>query len=174
MERSNAASSQLSTGCNLAIPALMNRMSIWPNAWLMVCANARCAARSVESDPTTCTSAPNCSRATSRVCGLAPVTITRAPSLANWRAVSRPMPVVPPVIRVRLPFSLSISELAHNLVEEPRAPLGLVDPDLDEAGCRHVAMPLACFVCETLETGELPVIVEQVGQHIPRRETIAV
>src|SRR6266536_1773462 len=31
--------------------------------------------------------------------------MTRAPSRKNWRAVSRPMPVVPPVMSARLPAS---------------------------------------------------------------------
>jgi hypothetical protein len=42
------------------------------------------------------------------VAGLLPLVATRAPSARNWRAVSRPMPLVPPAIRARLPLSLSM------------------------------------------------------------------
>jgi hypothetical protein len=47
-------------------------------------------------------------RAAPRVAGFLPVMATRAPSRRKRRAVSRPIPLVPPVMSARLSLSLSI------------------------------------------------------------------
>jgi hypothetical protein len=42
--------------------------------------------------------------------------------------------------------SVAWSDLAARFIEEPHAPLGLVDPHLDEARCRHIVFLVAELV----------------------------
>src|SRR5262249_8471966 len=49
-------------------------------------------------------------RAESKLALLSPVIATRAPSSKNRRAVSSPIPLVPPVIKARFPRSLGMTE----------------------------------------------------------------
>jgi hypothetical protein len=70
-------------------------------------------AASPVSDWMTSTSLPSSLRAASMPFGLLPVTATLAPSARNCLAVSKPMPLVPPVIRARLPFNLLITVLLY-------------------------------------------------------------
>jgi hypothetical protein len=41
--------------------------------------------------------------------GLVPMIASGAPFAINWRAVSKPIPIVPPVTSAHLPFNLSIA-----------------------------------------------------------------
>src|SRR4030095_3848456 len=56
--------------------------------------------------------------------------------------------------------------LSPRLVQEPDAPLGLVDPDLDQAGRRHVVVLLADGVRLAHARGELLVVVAPLRQHV--------
>ena len=105
IERSKRASPHCSSGRKSPIPALTNRMSRPPKPSRTASATAFRAATSPASARIASTS-PSSVRAASSVSRLLPVMATRAPSLRNWRAVSNPMPPVPPVIRARLLPSL--------------------------------------------------------------------
>ena len=105
-ERSKALSSHFSSGAISAIPALMKRISSRPNSLRIVSATCFWPDAFPASDAITSTRlSPSSLRAASRVCSSLPVIATRAPSSRNCRAVSSPMPLVPPVIRAFLFFS---------------------------------------------------------------------
>src|SRR5580765_7252836 len=111
-ERSTAASSHCSIGRRSATPALTTRTSSPPKAWPIVLARAACAATCPASDATTSAPEPSVFPAASSVLGLLPVIATRAPSARNSCAVARPIPVVPPVMRARLPLRRFMSDPA--------------------------------------------------------------
>src|SRR5262249_10293200 len=80
-------------------------------------------------------------RAASKPVLLRPVIATRAPSSKNRRAVSNPIPLVPPVIRARFPWSLGMTEDCIKGVKwkHVRAEADLAQPgDLhhDDGSCR--------------------------------------
>ena len=108
-ERSKPASSHRSSGRKSPTPALTNSTSRPPKARSTASAIDRWPATSPASARITVTSSPSSARVASMPAGLVPVTATRAPSARNCRAASRPMPLVPPVIRARLPSSLFMS-----------------------------------------------------------------
>jgi hypothetical protein len=95
-----------SSGPISAIPALTKRMSSRLNSLRIVSATSFCPWASPAFDAINSTpSLPNSLRATSRLSWLRAVIAMRAPSLRNSRAVSSPMPLVPPVINAFLLFS---------------------------------------------------------------------
>src|SRR5258705_10723218 len=63
---------------------------------------------------------------------------------------------------------------APSLVEEPDSPLRLVDPDLDQARRRHVAMLVADDVGLAHPRGERLVVLAQLRKHVAGRHVIAV
>src|SRR5258705_13976611 len=63
---------------------------------------------------------------------------------------------------------------AAGLVEEPDSPLRLVDPDLDQACRRHVAMLVAGDVGLAHPRGERLVVFAQLREHVAGRHVIGV
>ena len=63
---------------------------------------------------------------------------------------------------------LRTSALPGGLEQEPGAPLGLVDPDLEQAGGGHIAVLVAQPVRLAHAHGQLLVVVAQLGQHVLR------
>src|ERR1700730_330311 len=55
-----------------------------------------------------------------------------------------------------------------NLVEKPGSPLGLVDPVLDQAGCRDVVMPIADLMGRAQGTYQELVVGAKLGKHLLR------
>src|SRR5215813_3252633 len=64
--------------------------------------------------------------------------------------------------------------LAARLVEEPDAALRLVDPDLDQAGRRHVAVLLGDAVRLAQARREPLVVLAQLGEHVRRSHVVGV
>src|SRR5258708_17906351 len=60
------------------------------------------------------------------------------------------------------------------LEQEPHAPLGFVDPILDQAGGCHVVVVVANRVRLAQARAQLLVVVAQLGEHVPRRSGIGV
>src|ERR1700684_877022 len=57
---------------------------------------------------------------------------------------------------------------ARCLVEEPDAPLGLVDPILDQACRRDITMLVTDRMCASQPHGQLRVVLAQLDQHVLR------
>src|SRR6266513_3987341 len=64
--------------------------------------------------------------------------------------------------------------LASSLEQKPGASLGLVDPDLDQAGGGDVAMFLADVVRFAQTRGELLVVLAHLGEHVLRLHVVDV
>ena len=58
------------------------------------------------------------------------------------------------------------SVVSEDFCQEPRAAFGLIGPDLDQAGARHVVVTFADFVCEAQESRQFPVIRSQLKKHL--------
>jgi hypothetical protein len=63
---------------------------------------------------------------------------------------------------------------ACRLEQEPGAPLGLIDPVLQQACGSHIAVLVAEAVRLAHVRDQLPVLVPQLGQHVERRDEIGV
>src|SRR5260370_31772094 len=59
----------------------------------------------------------------------------------------------------------SPSETLHDFRQEPRPPLGLVNPDLDQTGGRPLSLFFARFFCRTEKTRHRPVIFGELSRH---------
>jgi len=70
-----------------------------------------------------------------------------------------------------MPLTLSASASSRT---EPRASLGLVDPNLNEAGAGDVVVLLAKGMHLTQVCGQLAVVVSQLGKHVERRNKTCV
>src|SRR5271167_2097426 len=62
----------------------------------------------------------------------------------------------------------SPSESLHDLRQEPRPPLGLVNPDLDQTGGRHVIVFIASLMCRTKITRQRLIIGVELREHFFR------
>jgi hypothetical protein len=102
IDLSKAASLHCSSGPNSATPALTKRMSRWPKASLIALGDCLLARRiagiGLDHQCLVAKLGAGCLDALGAAAG----DRDRAPSAMNWRAVSRPMPLVPPVIRAVL------------------------------------------------------------------------
>src|SRR5690606_33619612 len=108
MAARHLAASRSSGSWRRAAPALLTRMSIGPisvSMRSMTCAAACGSDRSAAYTATLWPLACSCARACSRPCGSRATMATYAPSAANALATARPMPLLPPVTTVILPFS---------------------------------------------------------------------
>src|SRR5215469_18202549 len=72
------------------------------------------------------------------------------------------------------PANRSLPCHAGRLEQEPGAPLGLVDPVLDQAGAGHVLVLVANRVGFAQARRQLLVVVAQFGKHIQRRDEVGV
>src|SRR5712672_948942 len=72
------------------------------------------------------------------------------------------------------PSCRSLSPQPRRLEEKPRAPLGLVDPNLNEAGAGDVVVLVAKGVRLTQVCGQLAVVISQLGKHVERRNKVCV
>src|SRR5258706_1823160 len=74
-----------------------------------------------------------------------------------------------------LPSSVSRAfACAGRFEQKPDAPFGLVDPDLKQTRCRHIAVLIAKAVCFTHMRCEVLVVVTQLRQHVEWRDVIGV
>src|SRR5262252_7686524 len=78
------------------------------------------------------------------------------------------------VCRSLAPANRSLPCHAGRLEQEPGAPLGLVDPVLDQAGAGHVLVLVANRVSLAQARRQLLVVVAQFGKHIQRRDEVGV
>ncbi len=103
-----ASSSKTAKRPEYICPALLTRMATPPSFCLAVSIIFAMSDSLVMSATTAWTSPPvflaNSSRACSSFFWLRPVISTRTPSSRNWRAVSKPMPLLPPVTIARRPL----------------------------------------------------------------------
>jgi len=105
MSRSQVPAVQSSSGRCVTSPALANSTSRRGQRSASCRASACCEATSPASLRISQALSPSSRPACSRACALRPVMATVAPSARNWRAVSSPMPLLPPVIKANLSFS---------------------------------------------------------------------
>src|SRR5258708_1725009 len=68
----------------------------------------------------------------------------------------------------------SPSETLHDFRQEPRPPLGLVNPDLDQTGGRHIIVFLASFMCRTEITRQRLIICVELCEHYFRGNALIV
>src|SRR5260370_33239341 len=66
------------------------------------------------------------------------------------------------------------SETLHDFRQEPRPSLGLINPDLDHAGGRHVIVFFASFMCRTEIARQSLIIRAEFCQHLFRVDAFVV
>jgi hypothetical protein len=64
--------------------------------------------------------------------------------------------------------------LACCFPQEPGPSFTFVNPILDEAGSRHIAVAITHIVRETKESRQLPIVIEQVSQHLRCQQPLIV
>src|SRR5919197_5130557 len=91
-----------------------------------------------------------------------------------------PVPIIPIFMGLSVAGALdaarggSLLANAGRFEQEPSAPLGLVDPVLDQAGAGHVLVLVADRVRLAQVRRQLLVVVTQLGKHIERRDEVCV
>jgi len=103
--RSNVCADVAPTGVVPPMPALANTMSSLPKRWIAAAIACSGEPGSVMSAWIANALAPSSRVAASRVLALRPVMATSAPSAMKRRAVARPMPLFPPVMKAIFPAS---------------------------------------------------------------------
>jgi hypothetical protein len=68
----------------------------------------------------------------------------------------------------------SPSETLQDFRQEPRPPLGLVNPDFDQTGGRHVIVFIASLVCRTEIAGQRQIIGVELFEHFSRSNALIV
>src|SRR5215468_11673719 len=66
------------------------------------------------------------------------------------------------------------SGISCGLEQEPGAPLSLIDPDLDQARARHIAVLVAKPMRLPEVCGKLLVVVAELGKHVHRCDEIGI
>ena len=77
-------------------------------------------------------------------------------------------------IRIKFLLSVGVVGALHYLKEEPLTPFALVDDDLQQTGCGHVAAAIAHFVRRPLSLGEVCVVLHKPPDHFPGRDEVIV
>src|SRR5579862_3148473 len=185
---SNSSSVQSNSGCHLpSMPALLNATSSRPYFSTVLCTND-CTSVALETSPFTKIPSPPADRIRRTVsfpsASRRPVITTLAPSFAKSTAVSRPMPVVPPVISATLPHSSPCRSVAISspfccrflsLARVPSFLMGIL-PDVKQSFCYTLFKPgepptVLLFWCLQLRRPPLPPILS--AQSLSKRYGVA-
>src|SRR5580698_9756342 len=77
-------------------------------------------------------------------------------------------------LRIGLSTSASRGSVPGRLEEKPRPPFGLVDPHLEQAGRRDIAVPLAGMVGFAHARDQAFVVLAELGEHVLRLDVVGV